>query len=384
MTIRLFFVFLSFALGACAANSVVDYVDAERGDLLSGRMLFGEVVRASDVPDVDVLHVNDAMRAFIADGVSGASTNVSRLGRLLSSLVDVGFSEAGYEPSLSQTAEETFASQRGNCLSYTNLFIAMAREAGLIVHFQIARVPPTYDAVRGVLIRNNHVNILVEGGQFYYGGTRDVTIDFNLEDPTGYPTRRVSDGYGIGLYYNNISVEQWKRGDVRAAFTYLLKAFRASGGDQNPDLWVNLGVYYLQGGHHRQAIEAFDVARSLDPRNHSAVGGLARAYEGLGDLRQAAEYDSQLSRYRKRNPYYHFARAQLAFGEQRYTESLDILKRAIRLRDDDHRFYNLQGMTFRELGNLRAARSSWTKALEESTLHWQKKRYTEVLAAVSD
>ena len=224
MTIRFFFVFLSFALGACATNSVVDYVDVERGDLLSGRMLFGEVVRASDFPDVDVLHVNDAMRAFIADGVSGASTNVSRLGRLLSSLVDVGFSEAGYEPSLSQTAEETFASQRGNCLSYTNLFIAMAREAGLIVHFQIARVPPTYDAVRGVLIRNNHVNILVEGGQFYYGGTRDVTIDFNLEDPTGYPTRRVSDGYGIGLYYNNISVEQWKRGDVRAAFTYLLKA----------------------------------------------------------------------------------------------------------------------------------------------------------------
>ena len=166
MTIRFFFVFLSFALGACAANSVVDYVDAERGDLLSGRMLFGEVVRASDFPDVDVLHVNDAMRAFIADGVSGASTNVSRLGRLLSSLVDVGFSEAGYEPSLSQTAEETFASQRGNCLSYTNLFIAMAREAGLIVHFQIARIPPTYDAVRGVLIRNNHVNILNHRGRF--------------------------------------------------------------------------------------------------------------------------------------------------------------------------------------------------------------------------
>ena len=165
---------------------------------------------------------------------------------------------------------------------------------------------------------------------------------------------------------------------------YLLKAFQEAGGGQNPDLWVNLGVYYLQGGHHRQAIEAFGVALSLDPRNHSAVGGLARAYEGLGDFHQAAEYDSQLSRYRKRNPYYHFARAQLAFGERRYAESLDILKRAIRLRDDDHRFYNLQGMTFRELGNLSAARSSWTKALEESTLHWQKKRYTEVLAAVND
>ena len=131
-------------------------------------------------------------------------------------------------------------------------------------------------------------------------------------------------------------------------------------------------------------MEAFRVALALDSRNQSAIGGLGRAFEGMGDVHQAAEYDAQLSRYRRRNPYYHFARAQLAFGEQRYDESLDILKRAIRLRDDDHRFYYLQGMTFRELGDLAAARSSWTRALEESTLHWQKQRYVEMLAAVND
>jgi tetratricopeptide (TPR) repeat protein len=349
MTTRFLFLFLTSALGACATAPMVDYVEVERDDLLSGRALFGEKVLASEMPDVDVLQINDDMRAFIADGVSDANTNVSRLGRLLSSLIDDGYYEAGYEPSLSQTAEETFATKRGNCLSYTNLFIAMAREAGLIVHFQIAKVPPTYDAVRGVLIRNNHVNILVEGGQFYYGGTRDVTIDFNLEDPSGYPTKRVSDGYGVGLYYNNVSVERWKQGELRAAFVYLLKAFYA-GGAQNADLWVNLGVYYLQGDHYRQAVEAFRVALALDSRNQSAIGGLGRAFEGMGDVDQAAEYDAQLSRHRRRNPYYHFARAQLAFGDQRYDESLDILKRAIRLRDDDHRFYYLQGMTFRELG----------------------------------
>ena len=383
MTTRFLFLFLLSALGACATAPAVDYVEIERDDLLTGRALFGEQVLASEMPDVDVLRVNNDMRAFIAGGISEASTKVSRLGRLLSSLVDDGYYEAGYEPSLSQTAEETFASKRGNCLSYTNLFIAMAREAGLIVHFQIAQVPPTYDAVRGVLIRNNHVNILVEGGQFYYGGTRDVTIDFNLEDPSGYPTRRVSDGYGIGLYYNNVSVERWKQGELRAAFAYLLKAFHA-GGARNPDLWVNLGVYYLQGARHRQAVEAFRVALSLDPRNQSAIGGLGRAFESMGDLNQAAEYDAQLSRYRRRNPYYHFARAQLAFGEQRYNESLDILKKAIRLRDDDHRFYHLQGMTFRELGDLAAARNSWARALEESPLNWQKKRYVEMLTAVND
>ena len=61
-----------------------------------------------------------------------------------------------------------------------------------------------------------------------------------------------------------------------------------------------------------------------------------------------------------------------------------MLKRVIRLRDDDHRFYYLQGMTFRELGDLAAARSSWTRALEESTLHWQKQRYVEMLAIVND
>ena len=46
-------------------------------------------------------------------------------------------------------AAETFARGRGNCLGYTNLFIALARDLGLNARYQLIESHPTFDVTSG-------------------------------------------------------------------------------------------------------------------------------------------------------------------------------------------------------------------------------------------
>ena len=65
------------------------------------------------------------------------STDVERVVQSIFSVIFdrsvVGFEYSGLK---TFTAEETFDKRTGNCLSYTTMFIAMARYAGLIAKFQ--------------------------------------------------------------------------------------------------------------------------------------------------------------------------------------------------------------------------------------------------------
>ncbi|GIT39102.1 MAG: hypothetical protein Ct9H300mP8_02980 [Gammaproteobacteria bacterium] len=124
------------------------------------------------------------------------------------------------------------------------------------------------------------------------------------------------------------------------------------------------------------------MALSLDPRNHSAVVASPGPYEGLGDFHQAPS-TIRSSAVSQTQSLLSLCSRAACVRQTALRRIAGILKGPSDYATTIPGFYNLQGMTFRELGNLNAARSSWTKALEESTLHWQKKRYTEMLAALT-
>ena len=67
-----------------------------------------------------------------------------------------------YEPSLTLTAADTFNHRTGNCLSFTAMFIAMAREAGLKAWFQEVKLPPEWSSVNDTFLVSMHVNAVVQ------------------------------------------------------------------------------------------------------------------------------------------------------------------------------------------------------------------------------
>ncbi len=216
----------SLVLAGCAnAGPRGPAPDISEQELLSGVALFGEVLATDDIRDPRMFELDDDMRAFVAEHVDGTRAAGQRMRRLLSGMIETGLMSLNYDDVSTKTARETFHDRVGNCISFTSLFVALAREADLDVAFQTVEVPPIWYADSDLVIRNNHVNAVVK-----QNFESRVIVDFNVTELKGnYETHEVSDDYALSLYYNNIAMAALRAGDNRESFRLLRKSIRSSG-----------------------------------------------------------------------------------------------------------------------------------------------------------
>lgn len=366
-------------VAACTAVPADPVADSERERLLSGELAFGEPVSASELPDVDLLTASDAMQQFVESEIGGVRIQSVKFRRMLRGLTRDGYFNASYIAESTRTAAETFQYKSGNCLSYTSMFIALAREAGMNAGFQIVSVPPSWDADSGYLIRYTHVNVILKGFAYDSNHGRDFSVDFNdvLPDPD-YPTREISDQDATSLFYANLSVQELRAGEMRESFVYLKKAIELS--PQNADHWINLGAFYAKQDAFEEAISSYQMALNLDPGHRGAISGLGRANYHLGNLESAEYYNDQVRRYRDRNPFYHFALAQAEYEEARYDKALESINTAIDLRHRNGRFHFLKGLTEYKLGDLESSQASFKRASRFGNYRDLKQRYVSGVA----
>lgn len=329
--------------------------------LLTGERMFGEPVPVDDLPRIPIAEPSEAMLDYVERTVRRDRLASQRFRDLFGGLNDDGYFQAVYSANRTLTAAETFDSQGGNCLSYTNMFIALARAAGLDAKYQIVEVPPSWDAGSGFLIRYTHINVLLKGLRLDHHEGQDVIVDFNIVHPDpDYPRRAVSDEYAESLFYANKSVRLLREGQPRESFRYLRRAIEIA--PENVDLWINLGAFYATHGHFHESVEAYEVALQIDPRSRSAYSGLARSHANMGDHELAAEYEGKVRNYRERNPFYHYAMAQSAFEDADYRQSLDYINTAIALKRRNARFHLLKSLVEERLGDPGSARESLERA----------------------
>jgi tetratricopeptide (TPR) repeat protein len=331
--------------------------------LLSGEVLFGATVEVADIQSDNILALDAAMQTYVQSKVENFPHAKSRLRRLVKGMLDDGLLNLDYDPNLTQTASETFYKRRGNCLSFSNLFVAMAREANLDVTFQMVDIPPSFSTDGELVLLNNHINILVRGIRNDANFMRDYVIDFNRAEYIGnYDTRTVTDDYAIALYFSNVAVEFIRTGNTRDAFRYLKKAIVTY--SDIPDLWVNLGVLYSRNSHPEMAVKAYSQALSIQPSNKSALVNISGTLDLLGRKEESDYYLNQAVYYRDHNPYYHYLLSQSSYKADRYQEVLGHLDEAIHLKRDEHKFYFLQGLTHQKLQSPELALESFQKAKE--------------------
>jgi Flp pilus assembly protein TadD len=269
---------------------------------------------------------------------------------------DAGLFSLDYTHRETRTARAAFHERMGNCLSFTLLFVALAREAGLDARFQIVDVPPTWVNESDVVVVGNHINALVELPQ----GDRFV-VDFNALDPRSkFAEHPVADEYAIALFYNNLGAEALLRKEYDLSFQYFREALVTS--PNVAGAWANLGVLYAKSDVPAHAEAAYLQALTTGPGNRTALTNLASLYESIGELELAAEYRERIRNYQQRNPYYHYARARSAFNERRFEDALTAVKRAVRLKGDEAEFYDLKARAHLELGERPRAADSFVRA----------------------
>lgn len=345
-------------------------------DLLSGAAL--PTLPAAGVPlgPADAFGLDDEMRAFVMTGVGTARERGARLQRLLDAMKDRGLFSLDYSNTVTSTARETFHERQGNCLSFTMLFVALARESGLEVSYQIVNVPPTWTAEADLVVITTHINAIVKTtfGDSY-------VVDFNVVDPQkNSASKRIADDYALALFYTNLGAEALIRKEYDLSFRYLREAVRTHPGIAGP--WINLGLLYARQGLPQYAEAAYLHALASNADDRSALTNLAALYAAIGERQLADEYMQRIRRYQQHNPYYHYVMAQDAFRAQRFDEALDALRRAIRLKRDDHQFYSLQAQAYLGLGRKPEAAASFVHARDYAASGELKARYDAELGAL--
>jgi Flp pilus assembly protein TadD len=298
--------------------------------------------------DPRLLAITDEMRVFLAEHVPAHGNPSRKIDLILEAILDRGL-EFQYDNLLTLPAREAFRQRAGNCMSFTNLFLALAREAGLRAHYQEVMVPPTWTDGGAAWLYNLHVNVLVD-----LPGT-DQVVDFNGGDKRrSYPRRLLGDEAGEARHHNNIGVHWMTHGDPEKAFVHFRRAIELQ--PEAGHSWTNLGTLFRREGLHPRAEAAFRRAIDLD-REPVAMGNLARLYreEGLDAL--ADRYERQVERLRARNPYYQFHLAERAYAAGDYHTAQRRLESALRRQAGDARFYHLLAMIMLQRGEHGAARA---------------------------
>jgi Flp pilus assembly protein TadD len=340
-----------------SATPVLRQPAHDEAELLSGAALaLGAPAGSFAMPSRDeALDLDPAMRAFVAP-FAGIRDPRSRLHALIRGLEERGLFSLDYAE-VTRTASATFHERQGNCLSFTMLFVGLARAAGLSASYQSVEVPPTWSNDGQVVIAS-HVNAAVRTAY-----RQETVVDFNIRAAQGsHHSRRVTDSYALALFYTNLGAEALLRSEHAASLAYLSEAARV-----NPEiagLWVNLGVLYARHGRYHHAEAAYLRALAVDEGEHSALANLVLVYDALGEVALAQEYRDRVQRYRERNPYYHYAVAEIAYQQQQFANALDSLRKALRLKRDEHEFYTLRGHTQTALGRAREASQSFARARE--------------------
>lgn len=330
-------------LAGCATPPVALHSPITSAMLVEGRPLTGGLEPAA-LPDTDILGVDPAMRHFITAGGPPHGTSQQRLRELLRVLLqDEGFvieySERTY------TAAEAFQLRRANCLAFTNLFVALAREAGLTVQFQEVDMPPDWSSTGSLLIQNRHINTRVE-----IDGRGEQVVDFNMADfRASYSRRVISDERARAHYYSNVGVERMRAGEALAALLNFRKAIAADAGFT--PAWINLGALYQRAGSPAWAVAAWRHALDLDPQELVALSNLERLYRADGQVAAADELLGRLARYRRQNPYYRFQLAEAAFTAADYDTAIAHLRFAISRKANEDRFYALLGLAYLRRGD---------------------------------
>lgn len=258
-----------------------------------------------------------------AQRVVGAGSSMDRLRALQRHLFDEESFPYDYETRVTLTALEAFESRSGNCVSFTNLFIALARSVGLPVRAALVVRPGDVEKEGELIVVNNHVVAVYE----HSGGA--TVFDFNrFTEHRRVGLRIIGDAWITSIYLNNRGAEELLAGRVEAARGYLQDAVLLA-----PDFAAalgNLGVVHRRLGDVEEAFRAYRRALEIEPRYSTILTNLAVLYRSQG--REAeARAALRAADLRGATPYMLIIRGDFELDDGQAGEALRLYRQAARL-----------------------------------------------------
>lgn len=307
----------------------------------------------------ELMQLNEEMRRFFERRVSRVGTAEERLDAIVAAILDKDGLNFHYSEEGNFDARETFRRRQGNCVAFSILVVAVAREYKLAARFNEIRTAPRWDRIGQVVAEFRHLNVVVRGDR------GRVMVDLLPLPRAGVmenTARPVADARAFAMFYSNNGV--YLLGQGRAAEALPLLQYATSIAPTYASGWVNLGHAHSVVGDKEQARVCYERALQEDGDEMKALVSLAQLYRNAGELGRAQEYERRTERFRERNPYYlaELARRDLVAGDA--TAADRRLRRALAIKDDAPEFYELAIEAARRLDRTKD-RQRWAARLAE-------------------
>ncbi|MGQ9836250.1 MAG: tetratricopeptide repeat protein [Thermoanaerobaculaceae bacterium] len=267
------------------------------------------------------LQVTPTMREMAA-ALAGPGEFRERLDRLQRALFDPQKFPFTYYTKGTFTAAEAFHRREGNCLSFTNLFVAMGRSLGIPVTTALVQRIVGSEREGDLIVVNTHVVAILESSGGVY------TYDFDRSRQSK-PThlRRLDDMWITALYLNNLGADELRANHPDIALRYFQDAIKLA--PEFAPAWANLGVAQRRLGLVQEALEAYGRALALAPGNPTVLTNLAALFRSLG-----REYEAQqavrAANLAQASPHQLLVRGDLEMAAGKIREAKKLYRRALR------------------------------------------------------
>ena len=314
--------------------------------------------------------LSEEIQAAVAERLNAAQSERRRVDQVLDFVF--GYLDLEYTLTPTRSAVETYRHGAGNCLSFVNLFVGIARELRLNPFYVEVEDYQRWNVSHGTVVSHGHIvaGLRIDGEL--------STFDFLPYRPKSYRHfNPIDDIKATAHYYNNLGAEALLAGDLEEASR--LTGIAVDLAPEFVKAINNRGVVSLREGDAAAALETYRSGLELEPDNVALLTNSARALQELGRNEEADEYLARLERTNSSNPFFFVYRGELALARGESREALELMRKAFRRDSEVPEVHVGLLKVYLALGERRKALHHLERALTLDATHAEARKYAALL-----
>jgi len=334
------------------------------------RQQYAKEIGAQEAQRVEVpFELDDQIRATL-----GKMPPLASELRRINQVNDFIFDGLQLQYSLTPTrnAVETYRTREGNCLSFVNLFVGVARDRGL---------NPSYVEVTDLHKWNHRDGMVVSQGHIVAGMYLDGvlrTFDFLPDRKKAYRDfKPIDDLTAAAHFYNNLGAEALLAGNLKRAEELLTVATRIA--PRFDKAINNLGVVLARGGQPEKALELYQRGLAIAPEDSPLLTNMARTYQELGRGDEASALLARIEGANTSNPFFFIYQSEVALTRGETDKALDYMTRALRLDSELPEVHLGLVKVYLAIGDMEKARHYLGRALKLDATNRDALQYARML-----
>jgi len=307
--------------------------------------------RASGVDLEQPLRLSPQSAALLRDKVGYDGSEKSRLLKLVRFVSEGDGLAFQYQTQTSLTAERAFTTRRGDCMSYSNLLVALARMLDVPVRFvRITQLTVNWE-LDGRFFESSHMAVAFGSDASW---DQAAIVDFGNVHTSPWRFsiyESVTDQEAFVLFQNNVAVQKLLTGDVVAA-ERILRFFHERAPDI-PEVPNNLSLVLLQTGREHEAFQVLQAAVQRFPRFRPLVANAVQAARRVGDNVTARALEIRGRELLEDEPAWNFNEGMRSYKAQAYSAAALRFEKALSADPRNVRLLGWSARAHLAAGNLR-------------------------------